>query len=262
MTAFGHQHGVADHELGALVTVIGTGPAVGQVATPEQLRFGHGTRQGRHDRLQMQLADAVGPPAGLGQKSRQRRQVVRQGAAVRGHAVMAWIEAGNHGAAAGRTNLVGCRVAGKTAAARGQSVQVRRAGLEVAAAAQAVGTLLISAQDQEIGFHHQKVFSCRGLPQAEARLMRLTEVHQANFVVSQTRLSRRLPRCRFPRPAPQRVFVVDHQSDRNFFRNKPLGTATPASRKLTYCPRLTTFAPIFANFPATTNAAAGTNATP
>jgi hypothetical protein len=45
------------------------------------------------------------------------------------------------------------------------------------------------------------------------------------------------PRRRFPRPTPERIFVVDHPSIRpKIFWNKPLGRATSANWNVTHLP--------------------------
>ena len=97
------------------------------------------------------LGAYMGVVAGPRQQSGQRCETIVHRAPVGRHAVATRIQPRDHRAPAGRADLVRRQVVVEADAARRNRVDVRRSRDGVAVAAEAVGALLIGAEDDEVG---------------------------------------------------------------------------------------------------------------
>ena len=155
VASLGCEQRLADHEVHGLVSEIGPVPSRPESRPPERHRLRITERNIGHDGLQVQLPDGMRSISLLRQQAGQGRNTLMHGAPVRRHAVMTGIEPGNHRAAARGADLVRRQMVVEAEAAGGKRIDVRRPRVAVAIAAQAVGTLLIGAENNEIGPGHQ-----------------------------------------------------------------------------------------------------------
>ena len=147
----GREQRFADHEFDGVVSEIRPHPARPESRLPERHRLRQLERDVGHDRLQMQLAHRMGGVAGAGQQSGQGRDAPVHGASVGRHAVVTRIEPRDHRAPARRADLVRRQMVVEAHATSRDGVDDGRSGKRIAVAAEAVGPLLIGAEDHEIG---------------------------------------------------------------------------------------------------------------
>ena len=112
----------------------------------------------------MKLAHTVSDVVRPGQIMTEQLDILGKGDSVAGKPVMARIAAGKQCRPAGGADLVRRKVVLETGATRGKPVQIGCSGMGVAGTAQAVGTLLVGRDENDIGHGARGCHCLRKIP--------------------------------------------------------------------------------------------------